>query len=112
MCTPVFTLNDFVITFEAEPEDHPAYDHFRKECGWKHVDAMRVSKYPFFCAHVRLFRDGEMLADTYLGACSYKTEKEFYTVYKGDYFADMVHDVFYSAGFLEEAETALNLLRI
>lgn len=30
------------------------------------------------------------LGNDYLGACCYKTEEEFYTKYKDDYFADMI----------------------
>lgn len=95
---PVMTIGDYVVMFEALEEDRTARHHFIKECGWTEAQFKEIKRFPFFCAHVSLWLDGEKLADQYLGACSYKTEKDFYTTYAGDYFADMVRECFDEAG--------------
>lgn len=90
MTTPVLTLGDFVVCFDAIDEDQSARDHFIRVCGWTPEQFRPIKDYPFFTAKVSVWRDGEELASDYLGACSYKTESEFYTRYRSDYFADMV----------------------
>lgn len=92
MSTPVKTFGDYVVCFDAEDEDRSARYHFVTECGWTEKEFNRIRHYPFFCAKVSIWKDGEEVAVDYLGACSYKTEKEFYTKCVGDYFADMVQE--------------------
>ncbi len=88
---PVKTFGDFVVTFEAQPEEMSARTHFVKECGWTESQFRKIKDLPFFCAKVAIWKEGEELAAEYLGCCSYLTVREFYTRYEGDYFADMVH---------------------
>ena len=91
MCTPILSFGDYFVTFEAQEEEISMREHFVKECGWSAAEFRKIKDCAWFCAAVRLFKDGEEIDCEYLGCCSYKTEKEFYTRYKGDYFADMVH---------------------
>jgi hypothetical protein len=90
MTTPILNFGDYTVCFEAQEEDTSARHHFIKECGWTDSQFRAIKDYPFFCAAVTIYKDGEELAADYLGACSYKTEEEFYTRYRSDYFADMV----------------------
>ena len=92
MNTPAITFGDYVFCFEAEDEDISMHHHFIHECGWSEKEYNRIRNYAWFCARVSVWKDGEELAHDYLGACCYKTEKQFYTTYKGDYFADMVRE--------------------
>jgi hypothetical protein len=89
--TPIKTFGDYVVCFEAMPEDISARTHFIEECGWTPAQFRKIKDFPFFCAHVAIYKDAAMLADDYLGCCSYETESEFYQRYAADYFADMVH---------------------
>ena len=89
MTTPVKTYVDYVVCFEAQPEHISARHHFIKECGWTESQFRKIKHFPFFCAKVSIWKFGELLASDYLGACCYRTEKEFYTT-KGCYFDDMV----------------------
>ena len=89
---PILTFGEYVVTFEAQEEEISARHHFVSEFGWTAAQFRRIENFPFFCAHVVLWRNGEEVADTYLGACCYKTEREFFTRYAGDYFADMVYE--------------------
>jgi len=91
MCTPVLSFGDYIVTFEAQEEEISARRHFVKECGWSESDFAKIENFDWFCAAVRLFKYGNEIDCEYLGCCCYKTEQEFYTRYKGDYFADMVH---------------------
>lgn len=90
--TPVLVIpgTDFVVCFEAEPEDISMRWHFVEECGWTDAQYRRTKNCAWFCANVSLYAEGELLGTEYLGCCCYKTEKEFYTTFKNDYFADMV----------------------
>lgn len=88
---PLFEREGFIICFEAEPENLSARYHFIKECGWTDAEYRKIKNFDWFCAKVSAWKDGEELGTDYLGACSYKTTKEFYTKYKNDYFADMVN---------------------
>jgi hypothetical protein len=90
MANPIFNLACFTVCFEAEEEEISARQHFIKECGWTESQFRAIKNYPFFCAKVSIWHDGKELASDYLGCCSYKTESEFYTRYRSDYFADMV----------------------
>lgn len=90
MTKPVLNFGPFTVCFEAEEETISARYHFVNECGWTDKEFRQIKDYPFFCAKVSIWRDGVELASDYLGACSYKTEKDFYTRYRSDYFADMV----------------------
>jgi hypothetical protein len=95
---PLFEKDGFTICFEAQEEETSAHEYFIKECGWTEEDTEKVEDYPFFCAAVTAWKDGEERGAAYLGACSYFTIEEFYTKYKDDYFADMVEEA------LEEAK--------
>lgn len=90
MCTPLFEKDGYLITFEAEPEEISARRHFIKECGWTEAEFRKIKDFAWFCAKVSAYKDGEEMGSDYLGCCSYKTVKEFYTTYKNGYFADMV----------------------
>lgn len=90
MTTPVLNFGKYTVCFEAQDEEMSARYHFIKECGWSEKQFKRIEDFPFFCACVSIWKHGEELATDYLGCCSYKTESEFYTRYKSDYFADMV----------------------
>jgi hypothetical protein len=90
MTTPVLTFGDYVVCFDALKEYQSARDHFIRECGWTPEQFRMIKDLPFFTAKVSIWRDGDELASDYLGACSYKTESEFYTLYCSEYFADMV----------------------
>ena len=90
MTTPVLNLGEFTVCFSAEPEYESASEHFINFCGWTEKEFRPIEDFPFFCARVSIWFDGEEIASDYLGACSYKTESEFYTRYRSDYFADMV----------------------
>lgn len=90
MSTPVLHFGDFYVCFEAMEEDRSARSHFIKECGWTPAQFRKIEGFDWFCACVSIVKDGETVARDYLGACSYRNAKEFYTTYRGDYFADMV----------------------
>ena len=90
---PVKVFGDYVVCFEAEPEDIGMRHHFIKECGWTPGQYRKIENFAWFSAKVSLWRHGKELAAEYLGCCCYKTEDEFWTVYEGDYFADMVRTV-------------------
>lgn len=90
MTTPILTFGDHVVCFEAQEEYISARYHFIAECGWTAAQFRPIKDFPFFTAKVSIWRNGEELATDYLGACSYKTESDFYTRYRSDYFADMV----------------------
>lgn len=90
MSTPVLTFGEFVVLFDAESECESARDHFIDFCGWTEQQFSKIKDYPFFCAKVSIWKDGQELATDYLGSCSYKTTSAFYTRYRSDYFADMV----------------------
>jgi hypothetical protein len=92
MNRPLFEKDGFIICFEAEPEDRPIKEYFRKDCGWTAKQCRGLEKLAWFNAKVSAWKDGEEKGAAYLGACAYKTEEEFYTVYKDDYFADMVEE--------------------
>lgn len=112
---PLFTLSTgHIVAFEAQEEDRTARQHFIKECGWTESQFRKIKDFPFFCAHVAIFKDGKQIQDTYLGACSYKTEEEFYTRYVGDYFADMVRECAlqsHDLSLIEAANTWANEVR-
>lgn len=90
MTIPVLNFGEYTICFEAQEEDVSARRHFITECGWSEKEFARLRRFAWFCATVSLWKDGEELNCEYLGCCSYKTTAEFYTRYRGDYFADMV----------------------
>lgn len=91
MTTPLFERDGFIICFEAEPETNiDKRKHYIKECGWTEAQYRKIKNYAWFSAKVSAWKDGEELGTAYLGGCCYKTEEEFYTVYKDEYFAQMV----------------------
>ena len=87
---PVKVFGDYVICFKALAEDTGKRRHFITDCGWTEDQYAEVRDDKWFCAEVSLWKDGVVLDHEYLGACCYKTEKDFYTTYAKDYFADMV----------------------
>lgn len=91
--TPLFEQDGFIICFEAQEEDVSARFHFIHECGWTEDQFAEIADFPFFCAKVSAWRDGREWDAAYLGCCSYRTEAEFYTTYKDEYFARMVKEV-------------------
>lgn len=89
---PLFEKAGFIISFEAQEEDVSARRHFIKECGWTESGFRTIKDFAWFCAKVSAWKNGVELGTAYLGCCSYKTEAEFYTKYKDDYFAQMVNE--------------------
>lgn len=110
MTIPVLAIGDYIITFSAEEEEISPRQHFIKECGWTEAQYRKIKDFPFFCAKVSVWKDGVCLNDQYLGACSYESEEQFYTTYKGDYFVDMVVTAFDELDLPELAEQAKGLL--
>ena len=98
--TPVLVIpgTDVVVCFDAESEDLSMRRHFMDECGWTEDQFAEIEEFDWFSANVSLWLRGELLGEEFLGACCYKTEDEFYTVYRGDYFADMVHTLVMAHG--------------
>lgn len=90
MSVPVINFGEYTFCFDAEPELESSENYFIKSCGWTRQQFNRIRNYPFFCAKVSCWKDGEELSAEYLGACCYKTESAFYKTYMSDYFADMV----------------------
>jgi hypothetical protein len=90
--TPVLVIpgTDYVICFEAAPEDMSMHFHFVKECAWTEEQFEEIEDFAWFNADVSLWHRGVMLGEEYLGACCYAKPEEFYTRYAADYFADMV----------------------
>lgn len=110
MTIPVLAIGDYIITFSAEEEEISPRHHFIKECGWTESQYRKIRDFPFFCAKVSVWKDGECLNDQYLGACSYESEEQFYTTYKGDYFHDMVVTAFEELELPDMAKQAHQLL--
>lgn len=98
---PVKTFSDYVVCFEAEPEDLSMRHHFVKECGWTEKAYRGIKNFAWFSARVSLWKDGKELTAEYLGACCYEASDEFWTTYEGDYFADMVCTCAKSVGDLK-----------
>lgn len=90
MPIPVINFGEYTFCFDAEPELESSEHHFIEFCGWTPQEFNRIKSYPFFCAKVSCWKEGEELSADYLGACCYKTESAFYKAHMGDYFADMV----------------------
>lgn len=111
MTVPVLAIGQYIITFSAEEETGTGpRQHFIKDCGWTEAQYRRIKDFPWFCAKVCVWEDAKCLNEQYLGYCSYQTEEEFYTTYKGDYFADMVCAAFEELGLHHQAEKARELL--
>lgn len=90
---PLFETEGFIICFEELEEDRLARHHFIKECGWSDLDYRKIARFDWFTAKVTAWKSGKELGTEYLGCCSYKKTKDFYTTYANDYFADMVRAV-------------------
>jgi hypothetical protein len=82
------------IYFQAEKEFVPMKKHFMEECDFSKEDyaSLVASKSKWFCARVVAMVDGTELGETFLGCCSYKTHKEFYTTHFNGYFKDMMEE--------------------
>lgn len=107
---PVLSIDDYIITFSDEEEEMSARQHFIKDCGWTESQYRKIKNFAWFCAKVSVWKDGKVLAEEYLGACSYESAEQFYTTYKGDYFADMVAECFNSLDLHEQARKVRELL--
>lgn len=110
---PVLTLQSaagpVTVMFTAEPEELSMRRHFIHECGWSEKEYRRIENFAWFSACVALYRDGEVIPKTceqYLGACCYRSEREFFTTYAGDYFADMVCEAAKESGEADLIATA------
>lgn len=90
MNIPVKVFGDYVICFEAEPEDTDMRSHFIRKCRWTEEEFSAIENNPWFSAKVSLWQDAKEITAEYLGACCYERVEQFYTDYEGDYFADMV----------------------
>lgn len=91
---PVTTVAEYIVTFEALPEEDDMRDYYVNHCGWSEEEVARLEEQSlaWFCARVRLWKDGVSVAEYYLGCCHYASEQDFYTKYRAKYFADMVSD--------------------
>jgi hypothetical protein len=86
---PVKVFGDYVVTFEAIPEDRSIERHFIRGCGWTDEQFAEIEDFEWFIACVSLFKDGELLSSYHLGGCCYEKEEDFYKEFAADYFADM-----------------------
>jgi hypothetical protein len=100
------TMDGFGIVFEAEPEDISMRDHFIRECGWTESQFRKIRDFKWFRARVSAWKNGVELASEYLGACCYKTVKEFYTTYHDEYFAQMARECVEQAKIIEHTQKA------
>lgn len=96
---------DYVVCFNAAPEDSSMRHHFIDECGWTPKQFRRIENFDWFCAEVCLWKGGKELATKYLGACCYRSEDEFWTTYACDYFSDMVCELLAETPHAEWAKT-------
>jgi len=92
MTTPVTTFGDYVACFDALPEDRDMKEHFMGECGYSRKDYEDIEGYCWFIAKVSIWKGEVSLAETYLGACCYKSIEDFYTRFASDYWSDMVYE--------------------
>ena len=88
---PLYVQDGYIVCFEALPEDTDFDTYWLGVCGYTEEEIAGIQGYAWFTAKVSMWRDGVELAADYLGACCYKTEAEFYTLYRDDYFRDMVN---------------------
>lgn len=102
MKTLVKTVKGFDIYFEALEEDLSLRELLPGETEENLQEIERNNA--VFCAKVTAEKAGIELASDYLGGCIYENEKDFYTRYENDYFADMVDTV------VNEAEKELSNL--
>jgi len=100
--TKILQFNQgFKITFHAEIEEDLDLSFDETD----EVDKMLDSgEWVAFCAHVEVSKEGIVLSDQYLGQCIYTNYESFYTLHKGDYFADMVNEG------IEEAKAVIERL--
>lgn len=88
----------FVVMFEAQEEDVDPRKHFVSECGWTPKEYAKQRNTQWFGVRISLWAEGKQLAEQYLGCCAYKNPDEFWQRYRGDYYADMVHECLTDAG--------------
>jgi hypothetical protein len=88
----------FVVMFEAQEEDIDPRKHFVTECGWTPKEYAKQRNTQWFGVHITLWTGGKQVAEQFLGACAYKNPDEFWQRYRGDYYADMVHECLTDAG--------------
>lgn len=88
---PVKIFGNYVVTFEATPDDRSMERHFIRDCGWTAEQFAEIEDYEWFVAWVSLFKDGELLSFDCLSGCCYEVEEDFYKKFAADYFSDMVH---------------------
>lgn len=96
---PVAIVGEYVVTFESVSAYMDERNHFTG-CGWtkRQVNDHMRRNYAWFDATVQLYKGGQLLAENFLGGCSYKSPDEFWSVYRNDYFADMVRECLSQVG--------------
>ena len=91
---PLYVQDGYIVCFESLPEDMDFDSYWMEECGYTEAEVNAIRDCAWFVAKVSLWREGVEVACDYLGACCYKMEADFYTVYRDDYFMDMVNTCF------------------
>lgn len=87
----VFVAHGFAFVLNALAEEESERQHFKK-CGWNDAELAKLKRQNnlFFCAAMQIYHDGKMLAQEFLGGCSYSSLDDFL---KDDYATDMIHDL-------------------
>lgn len=93
MKTLVKQIDGFDIYFEALEENDYSFDLMEPQDAKEAQDKINSGELVLFCAKVTAERSGIELASDYLGGCIYEDATDFYTIYEGEYFADMVQNV-------------------
>jgi len=82
-----FETERFFVGFYAEDEELDPADSFDFQ---EDIDAVHYGEVEWFCAHVGVFLKSDNACDwreigsDYLGACAYRTVREFYTNWRTD----------------------------
>lgn len=71
-----FKTAQYEIRLIAHPEDTPPEDAFEFE---DDIESVRNGDVEYFCAEVAVYKNGHKIGSDYLGACAYRTFKDFYT---------------------------------
>jgi hypothetical protein len=74
-----FKTAQFCIALEIEPEDMDPADSFQFE---DDIEAVRSGAVEWFCAVVSVYYNGARISTDSLGACAYKSVREFYTSHR------------------------------
>jgi hypothetical protein len=94
MMKKITNFKGFDIYFEPLKELTSMRKHFLEECDWskKDYEALTATKPKWFIARVVAKKGGIELGEEFLGGCCYRSHKEFYTTYFGDYFKGMMEE--------------------